>query len=62
MPLLALVLATFALGFEQLVQWQFGAMGVVGLAMLTIGVKARSATCTAIGSIILVLLLTQPGR
>ncbi|MEW2633801.1 hypothetical protein AB0903_19620 [Streptomyces sp. NPDC048389] len=62
MPVIALVLATLTLGFEQLVQWKYGAMGVVGLAMLTIGLKARSATCTAIGSIILVLLLTQPGQ
>lgn len=62
MPLLALALATFALGFEQLIEWQFGAMGVVGLAMLTIGVKARNTTCTSIGAVILVLLLAQPGQ
>ncbi|MGW0776558.1 hypothetical protein ACWD01_23545 [Streptomyces sp. NPDC002835] len=62
MPLIALVLATFALGFEQLVQWKYGAMGVVGLAMLTVGLKARSTACTVIGSVILVLLLTQPGQ
>lgn len=62
MPLLALVLATFALGFEQLIQWQFGAMGVVGLAMLTIGLKSKNAACTGIGAVILVLLLAQPGH
>ncbi|MEV0775609.1 hypothetical protein ACIBLA_23990 [Streptomyces sp. NPDC050433] len=61
MPLVALVLATFAVGFEQLVAWHFGAMGIVALILLTIGVKAKNPTCAGIGAVILALLLMRPG-
>ncbi|GAA3372809.1 hypothetical protein GCM10020367_29860 [Streptomyces sannanensis] len=60
MPLLALVLSVFSLGFEQLVQWRYGAMGVIGLVLLTIGFKARNSTCIGIGAVVLVLLFSQP--
>lgn len=39
MPLLALLAAVFVVGFEQVVQWKYGATGLVGLLLLTIGIK-----------------------
>ncbi|NBM17698.1 hypothetical protein [Streptomyces sp. GC420] len=60
MPLVALALAAFALGFEQLIQWQFGAMGVVALVMLTLGAKAKHTPTTCAGAVILAMLLAQP--
>jgi uncharacterized membrane protein YkvI len=62
MPVIALVLATFALGFEQLVQWQFGAMGMVALVLLSIGIKAKNPTCAGLGALVLALLLVQSGN
>lgn len=42
MPVLALVSAVFVIAFEQIVQWRYGATGIVGLLLLTIGIKAKS--------------------
>ncbi|MFI2348725.1 hypothetical protein ACH492_17080 [Streptomyces sp. NPDC019443] len=57
MPLIALVAATLAVGFETLVESRFGPMGIIALLLLSIGVKARNAACTGIGTIILVMLV-----
>ncbi|MFH8794775.1 hypothetical protein [Streptomyces sp. NPDC017941] len=61
MPLVAIVVAALALGFEQLVQWKYGPMGIVAFVLLTVGVKAKNTTCGGIGALILVLLLAQSG-
>jgi hypothetical protein len=61
MPLFALVIATFGLGLEQLVQWRFGPMGIVALVLLSIGIKAKNPTCAGIGAVVLALLVMQPG-
>ncbi|MFJ3337237.1 hypothetical protein [Streptomyces sp. NPDC086766] len=60
MPALALVSAVLVIGFEQLVQWKFGAMGIVGLLLLTIGVKARNPTIGSIGAVVLAILVAGP--
>ncbi|MGW1889844.1 hypothetical protein ACWCP6_06185 [Streptomyces sp. NPDC002004] len=60
MPLLALVIAAVAVGFEQLVQWKYGPLGIIAFALLSIGLKARNTTCSSIGAIVLVLLLAAP--
>lgn len=57
MPLIALVIAALAIGFEQLVQWKFGPMGIIGFLLLTLGLKARNTACSSIGAVILVMLL-----
>ncbi|WP_369243179.1 hypothetical protein AB5J56_09540 [Streptomyces sp. R21] len=44
MPVLALLSAVFVVGFEQLVQWQYGLTGIIGLLLLTIGIKAKEPT------------------
>ncbi len=61
MPLIALTVAALAVGFEQLVQWKLGAMGIVAFVALTVGVKAKSAAIGGIGAVILVMLLAQSG-
>jgi hypothetical protein len=58
-PVVALLLAVIVIGFEQIVQWRFGAMGVVGLTLLAIGVKSRNVTCSCIGAVVLAMLLAQ---
>ncbi|RII13867.1 hypothetical protein DSC45_23205 [Streptomyces sp. YIM 130001] len=60
MPVIAFLAAVLVIGFEQLVQWRYGPMGVVGLLLLTIGVKARSATCSSMGAVVLTLLVARP--
>jgi hypothetical protein len=60
-PLIAIALAALAVTFEQLVQWKFGAMGIIGLVALTVGVKAKNATIGGVGAVILVMLLAQSG-
>ncbi|GHF02891.1 hypothetical protein [Streptomyces fumanus] len=60
MPVLALVSAVFAVGFEQIVQWKYGAAGIVGLLLLTIGVKAKSPAVSSAGAVVLALLVAGP--
>ncbi|MGD1221574.1 MULTISPECIES: hypothetical protein [Streptomyces] len=60
MPAIALLSAVFVVGFEQLVQWQYGPMGIVGLLLLTIGLKAKSPACSSIGAVVLALMVAAP--
>ncbi|WP_405599395.1 hypothetical protein OG741_18855 [Streptomyces sp. NBC_01410] len=46
----------FTLVVEQYVQWRFGFVAALGLALLVIGVKAENPTCAGIGG----LLVTAP--
>ncbi|MFF4311734.1 hypothetical protein [Streptomyces sp. NPDC001507] len=57
MPLAAVLIAALAIGFEQLVQSRFGAMGIIAFVLLSVGVKAKSATLSGLGAVILVMLL-----
>jgi hypothetical protein len=59
-PALALISAVFVVGFEQLVQWKFGATGIVGLLLLTIGLKAKSPAVSSAGAVLLAVLLAGP--
>jgi hypothetical protein len=60
MPVLALLSAVFVVGFEQLVEWRYGPTGIVGLLLLTIGLKANSPTCSSIGAVVLALMVAGP--
>ncbi|MET8449992.1 hypothetical protein [Streptomyces sp. NPDC005209] len=60
MPALALISAVFVVGFEQLVQWKYGATGIVGLLLLTIGIKAKSPAVSSAGAVLLAVLLAGP--
>ncbi|MFV0135105.1 hypothetical protein ACLGIH_18105 [Streptomyces sp. HMX87] len=62
MPVLALVSAVFVVAFEQLVQSKYGGAGLVGLLLLTIGVKAKSPSVSSAGAVLLALLVTGPAR
>ncbi|MFJ8362252.1 hypothetical protein ACU639_17010 [Streptomyces cynarae] len=60
MPALALLSALFVVGFDQFVQWKYGTMGIIGLMLLTVGIKANSPACSSIGAVVLALLVAQP--
>ncbi|MET8248517.1 hypothetical protein ABZV31_31465 [Streptomyces sp. NPDC005202] len=60
MPVIALLSAVFVVGFEQLVQWKYGAMGITGLLLLTIGTKAKSPAVSSMGALVLALLVAGP--
>jgi hypothetical protein len=59
-PALALIAAVFVVGIEQTVQWKYGAAGVVGLLLLTIGIKAKSPAVSSVGAVMLALLVAGP--
>jgi len=59
-PALALLSAVFVVGFEQLVQWKYGATGIVGLLLLTVGLKAKSPAVSSAGAVLLAVLLAGP--
>ncbi|MFE6162917.1 hypothetical protein ACFQ7F_28830 [Streptomyces sp. NPDC056486] len=61
MPLIAIAIAALAIGFEQLVQWKYGPMGIVAFVLLTVGIKAKSTGISGVGAALLVLLLAQSG-
>ena len=50
------MLAVVENGFEQFVQWRFGAAGLVGLLLFSVGIKARNATVTSVGAALLAVL------
>ncbi|MDQ0991663.1 hypothetical protein [Streptomyces sp. V3I7] len=60
MPALALVSAVFVVGFEQLVQWKYGPVGILGLLLLTVGSKAKSQAISSAGALLLAVLLAGP--
>jgi hypothetical protein len=59
-PALALLAAVFVVGVEQTVQWKYGAVGVVGLLLLTVGIKAKSPAVSSLGAVVLALLVAGP--
>ncbi|MET7363613.1 hypothetical protein ABZS76_34935 [Streptomyces sp. NPDC005562] len=61
MPLIALAIAALAIGFEQLVQWKYGPLGIVAFILLTVGIKAQNVKLSGVGAGLLVLLLVQSG-
>ncbi|MFF7073672.1 hypothetical protein [Streptomyces pseudovenezuelae] len=60
-PFIAVAIAALAVGFEALVQWKWGAMGIIAFLALTIGVKSKNVAIGGIGAVILVMLLAQSG-
>lgn len=60
MPALALLSAVFVVGLDQFVQWKYGTMGIVGLMLLTVGVKAKNPTISSAGAVVLAVLLAGP--
>ncbi|MET9525908.1 hypothetical protein [Streptomyces coeruleorubidus] len=62
MPALALLSAAFVVAFEQLVQWKYGPAGIIGLILLTVGIKAKSPAVSSAGAVVLALLMAGPAR
>ncbi|MET7478589.1 hypothetical protein ABZT17_30075 [Streptomyces sp. NPDC005648] len=60
MPALALLSAIFVVGVDQTVQWKYGPAGVIGLLLLTIGIKARNPAVSSVGAVVLALLVAGP--
>jgi hypothetical protein len=50
----------FVVGVEQTVQWKYGAAGIIGLLLLTIGIKAKSPAVSSAGAVVLALLVARP--
>ncbi|MBY8340037.1 hypothetical protein LXH13_22205 [Streptomyces spinosirectus] len=61
MPLIALAAAALAIGFEQLIQWKYGPLGIIAFIALTAGLKARNTAISGFGAVILIMLLAQSG-
>ncbi|MFC5217935.1 hypothetical protein [Streptomyces coerulescens] len=59
MPLVYLAVAALVIGFEQLIQWKYGPMGIIAFLALSIGIKARNTMIGGIGAVILVMLLAH---
>ncbi|GHD57689.1 hypothetical protein GCM10010317_046030 [Streptomyces mirabilis] len=59
MPLIAV--AALAIGFEQLIQWKYGPLGIIAFVALSVGLKAKNTTISGIGAVLLVMLLAQSG-
>ncbi|GGQ43281.1 hypothetical protein ACFFKE_23450 [Streptomyces mutabilis] len=60
MPVLAFVFSILVITFEQVVQWKYGATGIVGLILLTVGIKAKSPSVSSVGAVVLALLVAGP--
>ncbi|MGH4029466.1 hypothetical protein ACQB60_11085 [Actinomycetota bacterium Odt1-20B] len=60
MRVLSLLAAVFVVTVDQFVQWKYGPAGIAGLLLLTIGVRARNATCSSLGAVVLALSITGP--
>jgi len=59
-PALALISAVFVVGFEQIVSWKYGATGIIGLLLLTVGLKAKNPAVSSMGAVVLALLVAAP--
>ncbi|MER5444810.1 hypothetical protein ABT052_00350 [Streptomyces sp. NPDC002766] len=60
MPALALLSAIFVVGIEQTIQWKYGVTGIIGLLLLTVGIKAKNPTVSSMGAVVLALLVAGP--
>ncbi|MER8006128.1 MULTISPECIES: hypothetical protein [unclassified Streptomyces] len=60
MPALALLSAIFVVGIEQTIQWKYGVSGIIGLLLLTVGIKAKNPTVSSMGAVVLALLVAGP--
>ncbi|MFF1276330.1 hypothetical protein ACFVZC_23470 [Streptomyces marokkonensis] len=60
MHFIALISAVLVVTVEQLVQWKYGAAGIVGLLLLTVGIRANRPGVSSAGAVLLVLLVGKP--
>lgn len=60
MHFLALISAVVVISIEQLVQWRYGVAGLVGLLLLTIGIRVNRPGVSSAGAVLLALLVGKP--
>ncbi|WP_405992447.1 hypothetical protein [Streptomyces sp. NBC_00986] len=49
----------FNLGLAQLLQSRYGALGVLCMFLIVVGLRARNTACLSVGALIFFLLMTQ---
>ncbi|MFB7935228.1 MULTISPECIES: hypothetical protein [Streptomyces] len=59
MPALALLAAIAVFTFEQFIEWKYGPAGIVGLLLLTVGLKANNSAVSSTGAVVIALLLLR---
>ncbi|MFG2371264.1 hypothetical protein ACGFY9_07285 [Streptomyces sp. NPDC048504] len=59
MVVIELLGAVMTLGIEQLLQSRYGALGLLCLFLIGVGLRARNNACLSVGAVIFVLLMTQ---
>ncbi|MEV0316856.1 hypothetical protein ACIBKX_32525 [Streptomyces sp. NPDC050658] len=59
MAIFQLLSAVVVLGLEQFVQWRYGAMGLLGLLLVVLGMRTRNGASLYVGTVIFVLLMAQ---
>lgn len=59
MVVFELLSAVLAMSADHLLQTRFGALGVLCLLFVGVGVRARNTACLSTGAVILILLMIQ---
>ncbi len=59
MPVIALISAV-VVSVEQLVQWRYGAVSLIGLLLVTVGIHANRPGVSSAGAVLLALLVARP--
>ncbi|WP_306321475.1 MULTISPECIES: hypothetical protein [unclassified Streptomyces] len=60
MSVLTLLSAVVVITLEQLAQWHYGPAGLFGLILLAVGARARNATCSSAGGVLLAITVAGP--
>ncbi|MFI2379488.1 hypothetical protein ACH5AO_31210 [Streptomyces sp. NPDC018964] len=60
MSVLALVPAVLVVTAEQLVRWEYGAAGILGLLLLAAGIRSNRPGVSSAGAVLLALLVSRP--
>ncbi|MGP2436707.1 hypothetical protein [Streptomyces sp. JW3] len=59
-PIASSVSTVLVVAFDDFLHWRYGATGVLGLLLLTIGIKARRPAVSSTGAVVLALLVARP--
>ncbi|MQY16319.1 hypothetical protein SRB5_65170 [Streptomyces sp. RB5] len=60
MPAFAIAMAVLVVAFDRVVETKYGTIGVAGLTLMIIGIKAKNATCSIAGGAMLASVISQP--
>ncbi|MET9160261.1 hypothetical protein ABZX56_21245 [Streptomyces parvulus] len=59
MVLTQILSAVLMMGLDQLIRSRYGALGMLCLCLLAIGIRARNSTCVSVGAVLFLLLMAQ---